>query len=61
MDFQLCFQKVIMVGGGQFFCPALNTISMDFLVALITNSMNLFLALERDFQRKLFISKTKLL
>ena len=32
---------------------ALNTISMSFLVALITNSMNLFVALERDCQCEL--------
>ena len=34
------------------FLVALHTISMGFLFALITNSMNLFVALEHDFQRE---------
>ena len=35
------------------FLVALNTISFGFLVALITHSMNLFVALKRDFQHEL--------
>ena len=35
------------------FIVALNTISMGFLITLITRSMNLFVALKRDFQREL--------
>ena len=32
----------------------LNTISMGFLVALITHIMDLFVILKRDFQREIF-------
>ena len=35
------------------FLVALNTISMGFLFALITHSMDLFVALKRDIQREI--------
>ena len=35
------------------FLVALNTISMGFLVAPITHSMDLFVALKRDLQREI--------